>query len=321
MFGLGPCLRRRHVPGVRGRGSRGGCPNGPGLGMTDVAGDRCRGYRLKNPLTIRILVLKYPGMPKFGLSPMGGLPVGELTVVITGAGRGLGFAIAERLAVAGARIYVVDIDHSRGIDAVSRLGGGSPDARFVQMDVADPESVQRGAAEILSQGPVHALVNNAALADGVGGKLFHEIEVEDWDRIMAVNTRGLWLVSRAFAPAMMQLGYGRIINMASDAALYGSLRLAHYIASKGAVIALTRAMARELGPYSITVNAVAPGLSNTESAKLIPQERHELYRSNRVIPRDQEPGDSAGIVAFLLGPEAGFISGQLITVDGGFIFN
>ncbi len=243
------------------------------------------------------------------------------TVVITGAGRGLGFAMAVRVGSAGARVYVAELNRDRGLEAVGDLVRQGFDAHFVEMDVTDSVSVGRAADAILSHGPVDALVNNAALADGVGGKAFHLVTEAEWDRVMRTNATGPWLVSKAFAPAMIERRYGRIVNVASDAALYGSPRLAHYVASKGALIALTRAMARELGPHGITVNAVAPGLSRTESAEAIPKDRHDLYSRNRVIDRDQQPEDTAGLVAFLAGSEAGYITGQLVVVDGGFVFH
>jgi NAD(P)-dependent dehydrogenase (short-subunit alcohol dehydrogenase family) len=240
---------------------------------------------------------------------------------VTGAGRGLGLAISRRLGQAGAAVVLAEVDRGRGQVAADRLNSEGFDATFVAMDVADPASVDRAAEQILADAPVDGLVNNAALADAVGGKLFWELPVEVFDRLMAVNARGPWLVSRAFAAHLIERGRGRIVNLASDAALYGSPRLAHYIASKGAVVALTRAMARDLGPYGVTVNAVAPGLTVTDSTNDVPVERHELYRHNRAIPRDQQPEDVVGIVGFLLGQEAGYITGQLIVVNGGFVFN
>ena len=240
-------------------------------------------------------------------------------VLVTGAGRGLGLATARRLAEDGAVVVLGEVDPERGKAAEAALQADGLTARLVLMDVADPTSVGEAAAAVLADGPLYGLVNNAALADAVGGKPFHEIAVAEWDRLMAVNTRGPWLVARAVLPAMLEAGEGRIVNIASDAALYGSPRLAHYVASKGAVIALTRAMAREVGDDGITVNAVAPGLTRGESTERIPAERHELYRRNRAITRDQEHADTVGTIAFLLGPDAAYITGQLLVVDGGWV--
>ncbi|MFB8415642.1 SDR family oxidoreductase [Streptomyces albidoflavus] len=239
-------------------------------------------------------------------------------VVVTGAGRGLGLATARRVGADGYRVVLAELDPARGEEAAGSLRRDGLDAHFVPCDVADPGSVTAMAEATAALGPVHGLVNNAGLADAVGGKYFHEIDVATWDRIMTVNARGPWLVARALLPHLLADGGGRIVNVASDAALYGSPRLAHYIASKGALIALTRAMARETGEQGVTVNAVAPGLTESESAERIPAERHELYRLNRAIPRAQRPDDLTGLIAFLIGEESRYITGQTFAVNGGF---
>jgi NAD(P)-dependent dehydrogenase (short-subunit alcohol dehydrogenase family) len=245
---------------------------------------------------------------------------GTRAVVVTGAGRGLGLAAAHRIGRDGFRVLVAELDAGRGESAAKELRAAGIDADFRRLDVAEPESV-RELARSLEGERLYGLVNNAGLADAVGGKYFHEIDVEVWDRIMAVNARGPWLVAKELLPLMRRQGEGRIVNLASDAALYGSPRLAHYIASKGAVISLTRAMARELGDHGITVNAVAPGLTEGESAENIPRERHELYRLNRAVSRPQRPDDLVGLIAFLVGGEAGYITGQTFAVNGGFTMN
>ncbi|MGW1461841.1 SDR family oxidoreductase [Streptomyces albidoflavus] len=239
-------------------------------------------------------------------------------VVVTGAGRGLGLATARRVGADGHRLVLAELDPARGEEAAASLRRDGLDAHFVPCDVADPGSVAAMAEATAALGPVHGLVNNAGLADAVGGTYFHEIDVATWDRIMTVNARGPWLVARALLPHLLADGGGRIVNVASDAALYGSPRLAHYIASKGALIALTRAMARETGDRGVTVNAVAPGLTESESAERIPAERHELYRLNRAIPRPQRPDDLTGLIAFLIGEESRYITGQTFAVNGGF---
>ncbi|MFE1529982.1 SDR family oxidoreductase [Streptomyces rochei] len=241
---------------------------------------------------------------------------GRRTVVVTGAGRGLGEAMARRAADDGYRVVVAELNEewgSRTAEAIREAGGA---AQFVPLDVADPDSVEALAARVAAAGPVYALVNNAALANGVGGREFQDIDVETWDRLMTVNARGPWLVAKHLLPLMP--GPGRIVNIASDAALYGSPRLAHYIASKGAVIALTRAMARELGERGITVNAVAPGLTEVEATATVPAERHALYAANRAVSRPQRPDDLVGLVSYLLGEESRYLTGQVIAVNGGF---
>lgn len=240
-------------------------------------------------------------------------------MVVTGSGRGLGLATARRLGAAGAILHLAEVDESRGQSAEKALRDEGMDAHRVTMDVTEPASVTGAIQEISATGPIYGLVNNAALADSVGGKLFHEIELEEWDRLMMVNVRGPWLVASAVVTKMLAAEEGRIVNIASDAALYGTPRLAHYVASKGALIAMTRAMARELGDHGITVNAVAPGLSVGESTRAVPAERHDLYRRNRAISREQHHDDTVGAIAFLLGPEAGYVTGQLLVVDGGWV--
>ena len=177
---------------------------------------------------------------------------------------------------------------------------------FVQTDIADARSVERMASAVVERwGGIDGLVNNAALATGLGGQRFEQIREEEWDRVMAINVKGVWLCCRAVVPSMRARGGGRIVNIASDTVLWGASTLLHYVASKGAVIALTRALAREVGDDRITVNSVAPA-------------RHKLYVEGRAIKRQQFPEDISGAVAFLLSDDAAFITGQLLTVNGGF---
>ncbi len=240
-------------------------------------------------------------------------------VVVTGAGRGLGEAMAHAIAAEDGSVVVAELVPERGEQVTSDIKAAGGAAEFVPTDVSDESSVADLSAHVAGSGGLWALVNNAGLADAVGGKTFWDITPDEWDQIHTINARGPWLVSRALAPQMIGTGEGRIVNIASDAALYGSPRLAHYVASKGALIALTRAMARELGDHGITVNAVAPGLTEGPSAERIPAERHALYAANRAITRPQQPDDVVGAVNFLLSDEAAYITGQTIVVDGGFV--
>ncbi|MEW2387955.1 SDR family oxidoreductase [Streptomyces venezuelae] len=241
------------------------------------------------------------------------------TVVVTGAGRGLGLAMARRAGADGFRVVVAELDTGRGAGAARELRAEGLDAHFVRCDVADPASVGELADSVHDLGPLYGLINNAALANGVGGREFQDIDIAAWDRLMTVNARGPWLVAKVLLPLFGPTG--RIVNIASDAALYGSPRLAHYIASKGAVIALTRAMARELGERGITVNALAPGLTECEATETVPAERHGLYRAGRAIARPQRPDDLVGLAAFLLSEESRYLTGQVVAVNGGFTMN
>lgn len=243
-------------------------------------------------------------------------------VLITGAARGLGRAFAEAVCAAGAAVVIADQLAVEAEETAGILRARGYDARSCFIDLADPESIAiavGSAADLL--GGLDGLVNNAAVATGIGGKTFEEIDLETWDRVMTVNVRGTWLVTRAAAPHLRRSGAGRIVNIASDTALWGAPLLLHYVASKGAVIAMTRSLARELGPDGVAVNAVAPGLTITEATDTVPAERHRLYVEGRAMARRQLPEDIVGAVVFLLSDAAGFVTGQLLPVNGGFVMN
>jgi NAD(P)-dependent dehydrogenase (short-subunit alcohol dehydrogenase family) len=246
------------------------------------------------------------------------------TILVTGAGRGLGRAFAEACAAAQAeRIVVADVNEAWGEATVEALAKAGAKAVFLPVDLGDPHSIEAFADKMKAR-YVHldGLVNNGAIATGIGGKTFEEIDVATWDRVMAVNVRGTWLMIKAMAPLLRRstLG-GRIVNLASDTALWGAPRLLHYVGSKGAVISMTRSLARELGPDNIAVNAIAPGLVAVEATEYVPQERKDLYVNGRAMQRVQTPEDVTGAVVWLLGAGAGFVTGQLLPVNGGFVFS
>ena len=251
-------------------------------------------------------------------------PLAGKIVVVTGAGRGLGRAFADGAARAGAAAVVIaELVAEWGERAAAELKAAGHDAWFQPLDLGDPASV-RAMAEAVGRrhGRIDGLVNNGAIATGIGGKGFEEIDLDTWDRVMRVNVRGTWLAVKECAPWLRHGVKGaRVVNIASDTALWGAPRLLHYVASKGAVIAMTRSLARELGPDGIAVNAVAPGLTLVEATEYVPKDRHDLYVNGRAMPRPQMPEDIVGTVVHLLSDGAAFVTGQLLPVNGGFVFN
>jgi len=242
-------------------------------------------------------------------------------ILVTGAARGLGCAFAQALCAHGARLVLADLRAEQLQRSVSELQAQGFDAAGVVVDVADPASVEACAAEAVRLlGGLDALVNNAAITDS-GGKTADELDIATWDRVMDVNVRGTWLMTRACRPALRASGRGAVVNLASDTALWGAPRLLAYVASKGAVIAMTRSLARELGPDNITVNAIAPGLVQVEATQYVPEARHRHYVEQRAIPRDQLPEDVTGAVVYALSDLARFVTGQLLAVNGGFVMH
>jgi len=236
--------------------------------------------------------------------------LGSRHILITGGARGLGRAFAEAAVRAGARVTIADVLES-GASVANSIG-----ARFIQVDLASPASIEELSKKLEK---LDGLVNNAAVTDS-GGRTLEELDVETWDRVMAVNVRGTWLMTKACLP-LLRRSRGKVVNVASDTALWGAPRLLAYLSSKGAVIAMTRGMARELGPHGITVNALAPGLTEVEATGYVPAERHRQYVEGRAIRRAQVPHDVCGALLFLLSDDAAFMTGQVLPVNGGFVMN
>jgi len=238
-------------------------------------------------------------------------------IVVTGAGRGLGLAYAERLGREGASVIIAEIDPALGAKAQDTLAAQGIDARFIETDVSSEASLQQ-MARLAAQGGdgIHGLVTNAGWANNVGGKTYDEIPIEAWDRMMAINVRGTWLSVRAIGPLMRD--GGAIVTIASDSIYWGAPRLLHYVTSKSAIVGMTRSLARELGERMIRVNCLLPGLTVVEATKDIPEQRWNDYAERQMLKRKQVPDDLVGVVAFLLSDDAKFITGQTLAVDGGF---
>lgn len=242
-------------------------------------------------------------------------------ILVTGAARGLGFSFAQALCAHGARVVLADVQAELLRTSVAALNSQGYSAHGVMVDVADPASIEACVAQTLEfLGGLDGLVNNAAITNS-GGKTADQLDIATWDRVMDVNVRGTWLVTRACRAALAASGRGAIVNLASDTALWGAPLLLAYVASKGAVIAMTRSLARELGPQNITVNAIAPGLVQVEATKYVPEQRHRHYVEQRALGREQLPEDVAGSIVYAMSDLARFITGQLLAVNGGFVMH
>ena len=234
---------------------------------------------------------------------------------VTGAGRGVGRAIAERLADEGVRVAVTDLDRDTATATADAVGNG---AVAVQVDVTDGASVGAGVEEVNSVlGPIDVLVNNAGW-DRMAR--FLDTDEELWDRIIAINYKGMLHTCRTIVPQMVERGAGRVVNISSDAGRVGSMGESVYAGSKGAVIAFSKSLAREVARYQISVNVVCPGLTETallnESRAAMPKVIDAITKS---IPlrRTGQPEDVAAAVVFLASPSADYITGQTLSVSGG----
>ena len=249
----------------------------------------------------------------------------DRTAIITGAASGIGATYACALVSAGANVLIADVLESAGEALAQDLTAqGSGKAAFVRTDVtSERDTAHMVQVALETFGSLDILVNNAAVyADLDKKKRFDEISSAEWDKVMAVNVKGVWLCAKAVAPHMEQRGYGKIINIASVVSDLGSAGFVHYVASKAAVAGLTRALARELGGSNITVNAISPGLVSNESSQKINNEGYfEDVIKGRSIKRALAPQDLVGALLFLASSESDFITGQTYVVDGGAVMH
>jgi NAD(P)-dependent dehydrogenase (short-subunit alcohol dehydrogenase family) len=239
--------------------------------------------------------------------------------LVTGAAQGIGNAIAHGLAREGARIVVADLQ--RAEEAANEF----PDGVAIEVDVSDEDAVARMAEEADERcGGIDILVNNAGLYASLAMRPFTEIPLQEWRKVMDVNVASIFLACRAVVPRMRERGGGKIVNISSGTVFRGVPFVLHYVASKGAIVAMTRALAKELGKDGIHVNCVAPGFTMTKSVEEHPevvQALRDVTIAARTIQRDQVPEDVAGAVVFLCSPAADFITGQTMVIDGGQYFH
>ena len=242
-------------------------------------------------------------------------------VIVTGGARGIGKAIALRCAAEGASVVIADIEGGLAAGTAAEIEALGWPVLAVRTDVSAADSVGAMVAAVLDRfGRIDVLVNNAAIVD-LARQPSDLISEQEWDRVMLVNVKGPWLCVRAVLPAMREQRGGKIINLSSDLILSGVPGLLHYVASKGALTAMTRSLARELGPDGICVNAVAPGLTTTDAAMTHGQEAAERSIRTRAIPRAQTPDDITGTVVFLASDASSFMTGQLLVVNGGSVLH
>jgi 3-oxoacyl-[acyl-carrier protein] reductase len=239
----------------------------------------------------------------------------DKVAIVTGAGRGLGQMFSIALAKEGAKIVATDvINLENTVKEIEALGGM---AKGLQADVTnEAETVKLAEDTVKAFGRIDILVNCAAIYYGLRRKPFYEIDPREWDKVMTVNVKGTWLCVRAVFPYMKQQGKGKIVNLSSETFFTGSHGFVHYVTSKGGVIGLTRALAIELGPYHININALAPGFTDTEASRTIADvTRYDVSRTP--LTRLEQPHDLIGAAIFFASDESDFITGQTLLVDGG----
>ncbi|WP_211257404.1 SDR family NAD(P)-dependent oxidoreductase [Muricoccus aerilatus] len=247
----------------------------------------------------------------------------DRSVIVTGGAQGIGAAYARALAAEGARVTVCDIlSPDATVAAIRELGGN---ATGQVCDITDSEAVARLVEHSVAQfGGVSGLVNNAALFATLRPRPFSEIGSEEFDRVLRVNVRGTFECIKAVLPVMRAKGYGKIVNIASGTVFKGTPMMMPYVSSKGAIIAMTRAAARELGGCGIRVNCLAPGLTLSDGLvgnEDYPEEMTRSVLETRCLMRDQTPEDLTGALAFLLSSESDFMTGQTVVVDGGSVMH
>jgi len=246
-------------------------------------------------------------------------PLTGRVAIITGAGQGIGRTFAKAFARAGAIPIIAERNAERGDAVAAEIATEGGQALAVACDVSDVASIERLIATVEEKfGRIDILVNNAGIFSTLEMRPFDQIPLAEWEHVLKVNVTGPFLCARAVLPAMRRAKRGRIINMASGAVTLGRPNYLHYIASKAALMGMSRSMARELGPDGITVNSILPGAVFTEiERKTVSPEQKARIVAQQCIPRPEVPEDLVGTVLFLASDAAAFLTGQALTVDGG----
>jgi NAD(P)-dependent dehydrogenase (short-subunit alcohol dehydrogenase family) len=240
------------------------------------------------------------------------------TIIVTGGATGIGQAFALTSAAHGAKVMVADMNSAdETLDLIRSHGG---EAEYVKTDVSDEASAKAMAKATQDwSGRVDGLINNAAYFREVKLTPFEEISSEIWDRIFDVNVKGIWQCCKGVMPAMRESGGGSIINISSVVAVAGQPGYLHYVATKGAVLSMTKGLAKECGKDNVRVNTIAPGFVITDATKDRPIEWQQSFLKARAISREERPTDLAGTAVYLMSELSAFVSGQTIVVDGGHI--
>lgn len=244
----------------------------------------------------------------------------ERVAIITGGARGIGRAYAFRLSEEGAKVVIADIiDAKEAKQTIEEKGG---EVLTLYTDVSNEESTKEMAIKTVERfGRIDTLINNAAFFASIVRKPFYEISSQEWDEAMKVNLKGTFLCCKAVYPQMKKQGKGKIINISSGGFFKGNPNFLHYITSKGGIIGLTRALAREVGNDGICVNCIAPGLTLSDIMKEKPMDEFTKTVNSRCFKRNELPEDLTGTIVFLASDESDFITGQTLVVDGGAVFH
>ena len=240
-------------------------------------------------------------------------------VIVTGGARGIGAAFSKAAAAQGAIVAIADLLDGAPVAAEIEAAGGR--ALYSRVDVSNEDSVKAFVADLFARyGRIDGLVNNAAVFANLKPKPFFEIDQDEFDKVMAVNVRGPFLLAKALAPIMIAQKAGKIVNIASGTVFKGHVGITHYVTSKGGIVALTRCLARELGPHNINVNAIAPGLTMSEGVLANPDmvgAPAQATLGSRAFKREQTPDDLTGSLIYLLSSDSDFVTGHTIVCDGG----